>query len=279
MRWLQIIWLASFCVGCLSATVSLAGPLTVAARESAEAVVRTFGKEAATGGIEKLAVRLESLATRYGDDALKAARRAGPRGVAAVESAGSRAPLVASLLSREGDRALWLVDDVRRLDLVAKYGDDATEALLKHKSLAEPLISQFDQVGAKALSQLDGQQARRLAMLAENGELAAIGQTPELLSVLSRYGDKGMDFVWRNKGALAATAALTAFLADPQPFIDGTRQLTQAVGEHVIEPSIATVAREIAPRIEWTWLALGVVAILAASGLLKFLMRQRLLPR
>src|SRR5438270_311241 len=84
----------------------------------------------------------------------------------------------------------------------------AAEAMLKHKSLAEPLIAKFEMPAARAMDVLSGQNARRLAMMADDGELAALGQTPALLETVAKYGDRAMDFVWRNKGSLAVGAAL-----------------------------------------------------------------------
>ncbi|MBL8829245.1 MAG: hypothetical protein JNM18_19840 [Planctomycetaceae bacterium] len=257
----------------------MAGPLTVAARESAEAVVRQWGEKAVAEGVEKFAIRLESLATKYGDDALSAARKVGPRGVSAIEAAGERAPLVAQLLTREGDRALWLVDDAARLQLVAKYGDDATAALLRHQGIAQPLISQFDNVAAKALTQLDPQNARRLAMLADDGSLAAMGRTPELLGVVAKYGDRAMDFIWKNKAALATTAALVAFLNSPEEFLDGTKKLAEVVGESVIVPTTTAIAKEIAPHVNWTLVTLGGLAIVAVYWLGRQYLWQKLTVR
>jgi hypothetical protein len=39
----------------------------------------------------------------------------------------------------------------------------------------------------------------------------------ELLEVVGRRGDAAADFLWRNKGVLAGGAALTVFLANPEP--------------------------------------------------------------
>ena len=99
------------------------------------------------------------------------------------------------------------------------------------------------------------------------------------MSVIEKYGDRGMAFVWRNKVPLASTAALAAFLADPQPFIDGTRDLAATLGEHVIAPAVGATVDAIAPHVEWTWLAIAVVGILAAVSLAKYYLRQRLLSR
>jgi len=98
-------------------------------------------------------------------------------------------------------------------------------------------------------------------MMQEEGELAKIGKTTELFDVIGKYGDKAADFVWKNKGALAVGATLTAFLADPKPFIEGTVALagttTKAAGD---------VAKEAARQVNWTLVALAVVAVVEGEG-------------
>ncbi|MFM8402757.1 MAG: hypothetical protein ACKOAH_33435, partial [Pirellula sp.] len=49
----------------------------------------------------------------------------------------------------------------------------------------------------------------------------------DLLGVVGRYGDRAMDFIWRNKLTLAGGTALAAFVANPEPFLDGTRELVE----------------------------------------------------
>jgi hypothetical protein len=256
----------------LSPLEARAGVKSQAAREAAEYVLRKFGKETASETAEKLAVRIESLAVKYGDDALGAVRKAGPRALRAIESSGDLGSAAARLLSRQGDKALWIVENPQRLKLLVHYGDDAAEAMLKHKGLAEPLISSFRKPAARALSTLDGRNARRLAMMADSGDLARLGRTDALLETISRCGNRGMDFVWRNKKALAVGAALTAFLADPEPFIDGTAQLADRFARPVAEK----VGGEIARRVNWTWL--GVAALIAAAAYfsLRLVVRQKL---
>ncbi|HUY87662.1 MAG TPA: hypothetical protein VMV10_02900, partial [Pirellulales bacterium] len=215
---------------------------------------------------------VNAYAAQYGDDAVRAARKGGPRALRAIEQSGNYGSAAAELLARHGDEALWIVENPQRLKLLASYGDDAAEAMLKHKGLAEPLLAAFKKPAGKALAALDGQNARRLSMLAEGGELAKIGRADALLDVIGRYGNRGMDFVWRNKKTLAIGAALTAFLADPQPFIDGTSQLA----ENFAWPVAETVGGEIARRADWTWIGVAAIAAAAAYLALKFLVRERL---
>ena len=66
-------------------------------------------------------------------------------------------------------------------------------------------------------------------MMAESGELATIGKTPELHSTIGNYGDKAMEFVWKNKGALAATSVVTAFITDPEAFINGVKDIVNVL--------------------------------------------------
>jgi hypothetical protein len=110
------------------------------------------------------------------------------------------------------------------------------------------------------------QSGRRLAIMAEGGELAALGRTPEVMGVIARIGDPAMEFIWRNKGALAVGTALTAFLANPQPFIDGTTRLTGTVAEHAVRPAVVAagnVAQEAAGLVRWSFTIL--VAALAVG--------------
>jgi hypothetical protein len=160
--------------------------------------------------------------------------------------------------------------------LFLKHGDAAAAALVKHKGIAEPVIERFGQPAVRALQASNMQSGRRLAMMLEGGELAKIGRSQELLDVIARYGDRAMTFVWQHKGALTTTAGLTAFLANPQAFITGARDITQIVGENAIKPvaqAPGAVATEIAKGTNWTVIflvagAAGLLYLAAKSGLL-----------
>ncbi len=96
----------------------------------------------------------------------------------------------------------------------------------------------------------------------------------ELCQVVGAWGEKGMEFVWKQKGALATTTVLAAFLADPAPFITGLRDLSEIVAENAIRPIAeipGEVAREAAKGINWTLIVLvamllGAIALVTASG-------------
>ena len=108
--------------------------------------------------------------------------------------------------------------------------------MIKHGEITEPLLKQFGNSGALALKNVSPQNARRISMLNEGGELATIGRTTEILDLVGNRGDAAMEFIWKNKGSLAVAASLTAFLANPEPFIDGTSDITKHVGASIARP-------------------------------------------
>ena len=251
-----------------------AGATSKTAQEAAEFVLRKFGKEAAEEGTEALAQRIERLALRHGDDAIRVVRRSGPLAMKALEEAGPHADDVVKLLVRHGDEALWIVAKPGRIAMFARYGDDAAEALIRHRLLAESLVEQFGHPAAQAMKSLGGQNARRLAMMAESQELQRLGRNEELLRLVGQYGDRAMDFVWRNKGSLAVSSVLIAFLADPEPFLAGTRQLGSEVIQAVGQPlavSAEKTAEGIAKNTNWT----AVLLVITGALLVVWLIRVR----
>lgn len=260
---------------CLAAlgqpAAAYAGITSKAAREAAELVLRKFGKEAEEQGLQTLTQKIESLGLRYGDEAVAAVEKVGPRAFRYVDEAGENGLQSVKLLARYGDDAVWVVSKPNRLALCAKYGDDAAEAMIRQGKIAEPLIASLGKPAAKALKTVSRQNGRRLVMMGEDGTLAAIGRTDELLRVIGKYGDRGMNFIWRNKGALAVATMLTAFLANPEPFIDGTVELTSAAAEGIGAP----LAKQIGSRANWTYVLPALAAIVAALLALKLWLRHR----
>lgn len=244
----------------LLATQAWAGVSSKAVQEAAELVFRRGGKEATELGLETLTRKIETLAARYGDDGLTAVRRVGPRTFQLVEQAGENGAQVVRLLAKYGDDAAWVASKSNRLAIAGRYGDDAAEAMIRHGEVAEPLITSLGEPAAKALEHLSTQNGRRLAMLADDGTLARLGRTDEVLAVVGKFGDGAMDFVWKNKGALGVTAGLAAFLANPEPFIDGTVDMSKSFTENVA----SAVAKEIGENTEWT-LVLPLFAVVCGA--------------
>jgi hypothetical protein len=227
-----------------------------------------FGPKAIPQGTKALAQQIEALTLRHGDDAITAIRRIGPHAIQLAHQAGEHAGPALRLMARYGDEAVWVVQNKNRLAIFVKYGDNAAISMMKHGEIAEPLLHNYGQAAANALSQVNGKNARYLCIMHNNGELAQLGRTSELLEVIGKYGDRAADFVWKHKGALAVGAALTAFLANPEPFLDGLLDITkitsEAVGTHLVEPLASSTGQamvEAAKQINWT------VVILAGMGI------------
>lgn len=237
-----------------------------AAMEAAEFILKKFGKEAAGETAETLARKLEQAALKNGDSVFLAARQVGPRALKVAAEAGENSGLAYQLMAKYGDNAVAaILSKPQALQLVAKLGSEAAEQLIKHPGVAEPLLAEGGKAAAVALKEVGPQGGRRLAMLLDDGTLKAGGQMDALLDVVGKYGEKGLDFIWRNKGKLAVAATLTAFLANPQPFIDGTKNLADVVGTNLVQPVVTAAAN----GINWTWFYLSLMALVALFVLVR----------
>jgi hypothetical protein len=252
-----------------------------AVKETVEFVLKKFGKEIGEEGRERLAAQTESLATRHGDEVFDAVKKTGPRGLKLIDEAGANGPDAARLLSKFGDDVAAVVGNPSRMALVGKYGDDAAEAMIRHPGIAEPVVAAYGKAGAKAMSEIGAENGQRLAAMIDTGELARIGRGEALLGVVSKYGDRGMDFVYRHRKLLAGAAVLTAFLANPQPYIDGTLDLAKLAGETVVKPIVEIPRQAVFASLEYPWVAWTFAAASATlfCGLCFCLYRIFLRPR
>jgi hypothetical protein len=245
-----------------------AGVAGRAAREAAEQAARLLGQEASRAGTEALTRRMEALAARHGEEVVRAVRKAGPGTVRLIEEAGAHSDEVARLLAHHGETATWVAASSRRLALVRAHGDEAARALIRHRQVAEPALAAFGRPAARALAAVGPRNARRLAMMVEGGELARIGRAGELLEVVGRYGDRAMEFIWRHKTALAISAVLAAFLSNPEPFLNGARDLASVTAQAAARPVLAIpghLAAEIVRRTDGTTLA-AILLVIAIGG-------------
>lgn len=137
--------------------------------------------------------------------------------------------------------------------VAARFSDDAAEALAKHGDAVVPLINQFGDDAAQAVSQVTGRNARRLAMLSD--ELAATPQSAEVLQLVTKSGkaNQVVDFLWSHKGKLATTAIVATLIANTDQVLEsGTAVSVSAIetmGETLVEP----LAMEAAPTVRYTF--------------------------
>ncbi len=240
-----------FAIALLAPSLGRAQKIAVA-REVAEQVLAKFGKEAAGETVETLVPKIARISARYGDDGITAIEKVGPRAFNVISEAGDHSAGVVTLMAKHGSESIWVVSKPKGMAIFVKYGDEGAEAIMKHKGIATPLIEKAGQPGVKALNAVNPANGRKLVNLVDDGLIVPGQKSEELLGVVGRYGDRAMDFVWRNKGALAVGATLTTFLANPEPYIEGALQLPGALAEGI------------ASRTNWT------VVILAAMLFIGF---------
>jgi len=212
-----------------------AGLASTTVREAAEHLLEKGGREVAEESVESIARKLGTVAEKYGPSGIEAVRKGGPTAFRYIVEGGEQGPKVVKLFEKYGDSAIHVVAHPKSMALFIKHGEPAAGAMIRHPGIAEDLITPFGAPAARALASVGGQNGRRLAMLAEEGVLQKTGRAGELFDVIARYGDRSMEFVWRNKGALVVSTTLAAFLANPELFINGTRDLAGAVVKPGIE--------------------------------------------
>lgn len=231
-------------------TLAIAGPAATTIREAAEFIIGKFGKGAAGQTVEEVAEATAKAVAKHGDEALPLLRNSGHSGFAALKESGERAHDVLKLYARKGDEAIWVISQPKKLAIFIKHGDSAADALLKHPGIADNLIGRYGDDAVGALNGISRQSAQRLNMLAEDGVLSATQRSGELLPIIRKYGDEAMDFIWKNKGSLAVASVLTTFLADPQAYISGAKNL-------VVDPILGPIAK----GTNWTLILGGILAV------------------
>ena len=242
MRFCLVSWVA---LGLIIAQQGFAGVASTAIRDTTEAVLRKFGKEVAEESAEAVSKRVAEAGAKFGTEGMEAIGKVGPRAFGKITvEAGEHASEAVKLTAKFGEQAVWVVSKPRGLAVFVKYGEEAATAVMKHPGVAEEAVERLGVPAARALNSVGGAEARRLGMMIEEGAIKAGEQSAGLLGVVEKYGDKAMEFIWKHKGPLVLGATLTAFLHDPEPFIQG--------GKDLIVETVKPVGVEIAKRTNWT---------------------------
>ena len=152
----------------------------------------------------------------------------------------------------------------KKLAIFIKHGDSAADALLKHPGIADNLIGGYGDEAVGALNSISRKSAQRLSMAADDGLLTATEQSAELLPVIRRYGDEAMDFIWKNKGSLAVATVLASFLADPEPYITGAKEL-------IVDP----IAAPIVNGMNWTLIIGSILVVVFLPFIVRSLVKAK----
>lgn len=249
---------------CCGVTAIWAGPAGTAVREASEFIFSKFGKGVAGQTLEEVSEATAKAVAKHGNEALPLLRNSGHAGFAALTEAGEKAPDVIKLYARKGDEAIWVISEPKKLAIFIKHGNSSADAMLKHPGIADALISQYGEGAVGALNRLSRQSAQRLSMAANDGLLSSTARSPELLLVIRRYGDEAMDFIWKNKGALAVATVLATFLNDPQTYISGLKQL-------LVDPIVVPIVN----GTNWTLLIAGIIIVLFLPLIVRSIVKAR----
>jgi len=254
----QFISTSLFLGICLWTSLLWGGGAGRVLQEALEAFARRPPRGLTDDAVRVIVADMSRLASRYGDDLVLAAmKKSGPETVSMVLRSASRETEehALRLLARHGKPAIMAASRPTSLALLAKFGDDAGEALVRHGTIAEPLIENYGTPMAQALRSVNSRNARRLAMLEKDGILARIPQRDDVLKVVAKYGDSAADWIWKNKGSITVAAVVAAFVANPEAFLRGTGAL------------VGTVFSSFLPS--W-WFGLCVLLVVFVAGMFMF---------
>lgn len=243
--------------------------------ETVEFLVKRYGDDVVREGAETVTEQVTKVAAKYGDEGIAAVRKVGPKGITVIQEAGENGLGVVKLINRYGDDAVWVISKPKGMAIFVKYGDDGARALMKHKGIAEEVIEANGKSAVGALNAVGAREARRIAMLQKDGVIKAGAQGDELLDVVTKYGDKAMAFIWRNKGALAVVAGLGTFLTNPEAYIDGGKEL---IVEGVSRPA-TEMGKEVARNTNWNVLGIAGIGVLGALAAWRAWLRKPATPR
>lgn len=133
----------------------------------------------------------------------------------------------------------------------------------------------------KASVRMSPQNSRRLLMLSD--ELVASGQADEVARLLARHSapDRVMNFLWRNKGALATSGVIATLLLNPDKTIDAINELgntaIEATSQHIASTMLDRAMVQSEPAIRRVAnAAAGVVCLWLAWKCVRYAMRCKL---
>ncbi len=202
----------------------------VEAKSSARGIERGIARESAAG-VEKLAVKSSSrILAREGEEGLDAVARGFERfGRTGRELERPSEALLDARFARLGRLDPEMIKTFRSLDgaekrLVVEMGETAQMLARQFPNEAEAMIRKLGPEGMSAARVFGPEVA---ATVAKEG--------PETLGILRKTGRGGLNFFTRhvlpNKKKLLAAGVLTAFLANPDLFVDSAGRFTKYAAE------------------------------------------------
>jgi hypothetical protein len=217
----SFILILVFCSFPISLNAGVAGK---SVEEAWEFIAKKFFREIAEEGGEKiLQMKFKSLAAKYGDEAILAIRKVGPKGIDLVERYGDDA---LRQLNKHGDEALFLLqrsgDEV--IPLVKQFGDDAVVACIKHPGVGKNFIKEFGKDGINIANQISTDSVIKLLKNAD--KIKKSGKAEEIFKIILKYGDKAVTHIDKHKLLYLGGYALSEFLENPEKYLDAASKAT-----------------------------------------------------
>ncbi len=252
-----IMPLLSVCLELMAVTAS-GSVLTISGKALREAVEASLKRAPSKGMARLMSESPESIArvmSRYGDDGIRALDQFGrPAMKVLLDNPDDVGRSALRMFGRHGDDAVRMAQHPGGLRVLATESDTMFSAMVKTRNQGYPILSRYGERGATALNNLSPGQRRQLIHLDQAKHFSA-SDFEKLLEVAGRYGNRGLEFVWQNKGALLVAGTAVAFWSDPEPYINGVMQLGAGRGTGVPEP---------VKRINMTAVVLSIIGLFGA---------------
>lgn len=226
-------------------------------------IARVSGKTVDDVAATALGKRALLVRTKHGDEAFQFIQKNGRGSLIAIEKAGEFAPDIIRLHKKIGKKAFYLAETKRGQTLIMQLGDEVAEPITKLGKKSYPLLEDFGAKAVPLLKKCDDVDVKKLNILKKHNVISQTSEGAAILDICGKYGKKGIDYVYANKKKLLTMAVLTTFITDPEPYINGVKDL----GSIAITNVAAPVAQEAAKSIHWN-LWIGVIILIL--GLVTF---------
>ncbi len=226
------------------------------AKEVAAELAEQVGQKGSREFLDATAVELERIADKCGSESLDVIQKQGIAAFRVFRSAGDDAgPYLIKAIRTYSDDAIRVAQTSAGRVILREGSDSAIRAVARHSDAVIPVIQKYGEDCARALAEISEGNGRRLVQLAEEHSFPA-NDFDKLMLVVEKYGDRAMDFIWRNRNPLLMTAAFTAFVSDPAPYIDGVKKLTEVATKPLQE-----FFEGIVSHVSWNFLVGVIVAL------------------
>jgi hypothetical protein len=258
MRFQMKIFLAGYLLATCTGSVH-AGVASVAgkgSREVAEIVLKNGGREITEEALEKTTLQLSRVVEKCGQEALPVCKKYGPKALRVLYDAGDDGgTYLVKAIDQYGDDAIRAGATRLGRSVIREGNELGIRNVARFNDQIVPLMRRYGSSADRAFAALtETRDAQRLLLLEAEKIIPSI-KFGELLDVVGKYGQKGLDFIWKNKGPLAVLDVLVTFLKDPEAYINGVKDLVTAV---VVGPDgKGGVVNAVTQAIPWSTLIIG----------------------